>query len=177
MHTDDVDNKYGTAVRYLYTICIWLSLKLQTSTCIIELCKVLWRCLWWLCTAPLSSGYNYLQLLYREIEEILLYQGFLRPILLTKHPECSEKELIEGTRGTFHRNSLKQGYNARKFNCSCVYSGHIVKPVLSGRNFIDFLSERWIPCQASVLYLRYRPETVHYSTKDAYTSEITFLAL
>ena len=99
MHTDDVDNKYGTAVRYLYTICIWLSLKLQTSTCIIELCKVLWRCLWWLCTAPLSSGYNYLQLLYREIEEILLYQGFLRPILLTKHPECSEKELIEGTRG------------------------------------------------------------------------------
>ena len=99
MHTDDVYNKYGTAVRYLYTICIWLSLKLQTSTCIIELCKVLWRCLWWLCTAPLSSGYNYLQLLYREIKEILLYQGFPRPILLTKHPERSEKELIEGTRG------------------------------------------------------------------------------
>ena len=42
-----------------------------------------------------------------------------------------------------------------------------------------FLCERWIPCQAltSVLCLHYRPETVHYSTKGAYTSEITFLAL
>ena len=41
---------------------------------------------------------------------------------------------------------------------------------------------KWIPClpcQAvtSVLCLHYRPETVHCSTKDAYTSEITFLAL
>ena len=44
---------------------------------------------------------------------------------------------------------------------------------------IDFLCERWIPCQAviSVLCLHYRPETVHCSTKDANTSEITFLAL
>ena len=35
------------------------------------------------------------------------------------------------------------------------------------------------PCQAltSVLCLHYRPVTVHCSTKDAYTSEITFLAL
>ena len=42
-----------------------------------------------------------------------------------------------------------------------------------------FLCERWNPCQAvtSVLCLHYRPETVHCSTKDAYTSEITFLAL
>ena len=42
-----------------------------------------------------------------------------------------------------------------------------------------FLCERWIPCQASTSFLglHYRPETVHYSTKDAYTSEITFLAL
>ena len=42
-----------------------------------------------------------------------------------------------------------------------------------------FLCERWIPCQAStsVLCLHYRPETVHCSTKDAYTSEITFLVL
>ena len=39
--------------------------------------------------------------------------------------------------------------------------------------FIDFLCERWIPCQAltSVLCLHYRPETVHCSTKDVYTSE------
>ena len=45
--------------------------------------------------------------------------------------------------------------------------------------FIDFLCKRWIPCQAStsVLCLHYRPEKVHWSTKDAYTSEITFLAL
>ena len=45
--------------------------------------------------------------------------------------------------------------------------------------FIDYLCERWIPCQAStsVLCLHYRSETVHCSTKDAYTSEITFLAL
>ena len=26
------------------------------------------------------------------------------------------------------------GYNARKVNCSCVYSAYILKPVLSGRN-------------------------------------------
>ena len=45
--------------------------------------------------------------------------------------------------------------------------------------FIDFLCERWIPYQAStsVLCLHYHPETVHCSTKDVYTSEITFLAL
>ena len=42
-----------------------------------------------------------------------------------------------------------------------------------------FLCERWIPCQAetSVLCLHYLPEKIHCSTKDAYTSEITFLAL
>ena len=42
-----------------------------------------------------------------------------------------------------------------------------------------FVCERWIPCQAvtSVLCWHYRPETVHCSTKDGYTSEITFLAL
>ena len=42
-----------------------------------------------------------------------------------------------------------------------------------------FLCERWIPCQAltSVLCLHCRPETVHCSTKDMNTSEITFLAL
>ena len=45
--------------------------------------------------------------------------------------------------------------------------------------FIDFLFERWIPCQASksVLCLHYHPETVHCSTKDVYTSKITFFAL
>ena len=45
--------------------------------------------------------------------------------------------------------------------------------------FIDFLCERWIPCQAvtPVLCFHYRPETVHCSTKDAYTSEVTFLSL
>ena len=44
-----------------------------------------------------------------------------------------------------------------------------------------FFCKRWIPCQAStsVLCIHYRPEdpvTVHCSTKDAYTSKITFLA-
>ena len=36
-----------------------------------------------------------------------------------------------------------------------------------------------MPCQAvtSVLCLHYRAETVHCSTTDVYTSEITFLAL
>ena len=37
---------------------------------------------------------NYSQLLYREIEEILLYQEFPRPILPTKHPERSEGCLV-----------------------------------------------------------------------------------
>ena len=38
---------------------------------------------------------------------------------------------------------------------------------------------KWIPCQAltSILCLLFRPKTVHCSTKNAYTSEITFLAL
>ena len=53
--------------------------------------------------------------------------------------------------------------------------------ILLAEYFIDFLCEIWIPCQAvsvmSVLCLHYRPETVHCSTKDVYTSEITFLAL
>jgi len=50
---------------------------------------------------------------------------------------------------------------------------------LRSEYFIDFFCERWIPCQAwtSVLCLHYSPETVHCSTKDAYTSEITFHAL
>ena len=45
--------------------------------------------------------------------------------------------------------------------------------------FIGYLYELWIPCQAStsVLCLHYLPVTVNCSTKDAYTSEITFLAL
>ena len=45
--------------------------------------------------------------------------------------------------------------------------------------FVAFLCERWIPCQAStsVLCLHYRPEIVQCSTKDAHTSEITFLVL
>ena len=34
--------------------------------------------------------FNYLQLLYREVKGILLYQGFPRPIFSTKHPERSE---------------------------------------------------------------------------------------
>ena len=42
-----------------------------------------------------------------------------------------------------------------------------------------FLCDKWIQCQTvpSVLCIHYRPETVHCSTKDAYTSEITFFAL
>ena len=37
---------------------------------------------------------NYLQLLYREIEGDLLFQGFPRPTLPTIHPECSEGCLV-----------------------------------------------------------------------------------
>ena len=84
--------------------------------------------------------------------------------------------------------------NARKVICSCVYSVYILKPVLSGRNW-------WTRKDASVFFYYprrlkalnfdnfdnshnsflwpeyYRPLTVHCSTKDANTSEITFLAL
>ena len=44
---------------------------------------------------------------------------------------------------------------------------------------IDFSCARWIPFKAStsVLCLHYRPVTVQCSTKHAYTSKITFLAL
>ena len=35
---------------------------------------------------------------------------------------------------TAFTNGLNQGYNARKVNCSCVYSAYILKPVLSGGN-------------------------------------------
>ena len=37
-----------------------------------------------------DRNYNNLQLLNREVQEISLYQEFLRPILLTKHPERRE---------------------------------------------------------------------------------------
>ena len=41
----------------------------------------------------------------------------------------TEKELIRKIE------TIKtQGYDARKVNCSCVYSAYILKPVLSGRN-------------------------------------------
>jgi len=50
------------------------------------------------------KGYNYFQLTYREVQGILLYQGFLTPIFPTKHPERSQRcffytKLVEGTRG------------------------------------------------------------------------------
>ena len=47
------------------------------------------------------------------------------------------------------------------------------------RIFHRLFLKKWIPCQAvtSVLCLLFRPKTVHCSTKNAYTSEITFLAL
>ena len=77
-----------------------------------------------------------------------------------------------------------QGYNARKVNCSCVFSAYILKTsslwtefvnknrcisFLWPEYFIDFLCERWIPCKAStsILRLHYHPETVNCSTKDA----------
>ena len=34
-----------------------------------------------------------------------------------------------------------QGYNARKVNCSCVYSAYILKPVLSGPNLYTKIDE------------------------------------
>ena len=41
---------------------------------------------------------------------------------------------ISGLYLTNFRDRGKQGYNARKVNCSCVYSAYILKPVLSGQN-------------------------------------------
>ncbi len=45
---------------------------------------------------------NYLQLFYREVQGILLYNGFPSPILSSKHPErkegCSVDKFVEGTR-------------------------------------------------------------------------------
>ena len=41
---------------------------------------------------------------------------------------------IEDDRGRLSIVYQNQGYNARKVNCSCVYSAYILKPVLSGRN-------------------------------------------
>ena len=38
---------------------------------------------------------NYLQLLYREVKGILLYQGIPRPILSTKHPERGEECFVD----------------------------------------------------------------------------------
>ena len=78
---------------------------------------------------------------------------------------------------------LGQGNNARKVNCSCLHieTSSLWAEFVNKNSFLwpeyfnDFLCERWIPCQAvtSFLCLHYRPETVHSSTKDAYTSEIT----
>ena len=39
--------------------------------------------------------YNYLQQLYREVKEILLYQGFPKPILPKKHQERSEGYFLD----------------------------------------------------------------------------------
>ena len=47
------------------------------------------------------------------------------------------------------------------------------------RTFHWFFMWKWIPCQTvtSVLNLLFRPKTVHCNTKNAYSTEITFLAL
>ena len=42
---------------------------------------------------------NYLKILFREVKGILLNQGFPRPMLPAKHPECSNGCFVEGTHG------------------------------------------------------------------------------
>jgi len=57
-------------------------------------------------------------------------QQFLS-MLKEKNDECVIPN-IGHTEGTFNF-SLKEGYNARKVNFSCVYSAYILKPVLFGQ--------------------------------------------
>ena len=45
----------------------------------------------------------------------------------------SLKDSVTDLQGT-HKPALIQGCNARKVNCSCVYSAYILKPVLCVRN-------------------------------------------
>ena len=48
----------------------------------------------------MTNNSNYLQLYFTgKLREFLLYQGFPRTILSTKHPERSKKKLVDGTRG------------------------------------------------------------------------------
>ena len=78
---------------------------------------------------------------------------------------------------------VRQDTNARKVNCNCVYSVYILKPVLSGLCSHKFPMTTIFHIifvkidSMSGLCLLFRPKRVHCSTKDAYTSEITFLAL
>ena len=78
---------------------------------------------------------------------------------------------------------FRQDTNARKVNCNCVYSVYILKPVLSGLCSHKFPMTTIFHIifvkidSMSGLCLLFRPKRVHCSTKDAYTSEITFLAL
>ena len=41
------------------------------------------------------SVFHYLQPLHREVKGILLYQGFPRPILPTKHPERNDRNIFK----------------------------------------------------------------------------------
>ena len=100
------------------------------------------------------------------------------------------------------KNRIRQGYNERKVNCSCEQSAYILKPVLSvwaefvNKNFDNFDNSCNIFFSLNRIFYWFfmwkldpmsgcdilpvftlPPETVHCSTKDAYTSEITFLAL
>ena len=88
-----------------------------------------------------------------------------------------------------------QGYQARNVNCCRVYSVYTLKPVLSGRYLQTRIDDQ---CSFSIrgglrhlislisyvkdgshvsFCLVYSPETVHCSTKNAHTSEITFFTL
>ena len=51
--------------------------------------KISLTCLCYVLLYVYNINDNYLQLLYREVKGILLYQGFPRPMLPTKHPEPS----------------------------------------------------------------------------------------
>ena len=87
--------------------------------------------------------------------------------------------------------TIHQGSNAKKGNCSCVFSAYILKPVFLKILIIHMIVSYDQNNNSKIFYvkdgshvrlwhpscLHYRPETVHCSTEDAYTSEITFLAL
>jgi len=151
-------------LQYTVSLTVYINVQAVQYTLVFKLCSIPW------CT----SCTVYLDV--QAVPKLKCKESKLQLRILCVHIETSSlwAEFVNKNRSSVFV------YNPRRIkalNFENFDNSH--NSFLWPEYFIDFICKRWIPCQAEtfVLCLHYRPETVHCSTKDAYTSKITFLAL